>query len=78
MSMSSAPFLIDKIMTIEKFVIQREDGMFYWKHKSISSHYGYKPDLKDAYIFDTEKGAKGRLYTANPMTATIKKITITL
>lgn len=65
-------------MTTEKYVIQREDGMFYWKHKSISSFWSYKPDLKDACLFETEKGATARLFTANPLSATVRKVTITL
>lgn len=42
------------------YVIQRADGKFYWKHRSISSCYGYD-SFDKANFFYTEKGAKSRI-----------------
>lgn len=50
--------------TMIKYVLQREDGQFYWKNKSVSSSYGFTEDFDKAYLFDSEKGAKTRLYLA--------------
>ena len=44
------------------YVIKREDGKFYYKGH-VSSVYGYA-DFDRAYLFETEAGAKRRLYTA--------------
>ena len=61
-----------------KYIIQREDGQFYYKNASISSLYGYTENFGKAHLFETEKGAEKRLYTANPMKARIRPVTITL
>jgi hypothetical protein len=53
---------MEKITT--KYVLQNADGQFYWKDKSVSSLYGFTDDFGKAYIFDSEKGAKTRLYLA--------------
>lgn len=53
---------MEKITT--KYVLQNSDGQFYWKDKSVSSRYGFTDDFGKAYIFDSEKGAKTRLYLA--------------
>ena len=50
--------------TTTKYVLQNSDGQFYWKDKSVSSRYGFTEDFSKAYIFDSEKGAKTRLYLA--------------
>lgn len=50
--------------TTTKYVLQNSDGEFYWKDKSVSSRYGFTEDFSKAYIFDSEKGAKTRLYLA--------------
>jgi len=50
--------------TTTKYVLQNSDGEFYWKDKSVSSRYGFTEDFGKAYIFDSEKGAKTRLYLA--------------
>ena len=50
--------------TATKYVLQNSDGEFYWKDKSVSSRYGFTEDFSKAYIFDSEKGAKTRLYLA--------------
>ena len=50
--------------TTTKYVLQNSDGEFYWKDKSVSSRYGFTEDFGKAYLFDSEKGAKTRLYLA--------------
>ena len=54
--------LTDMATTL-KYVLQRADGQFYWKDKSVSSRWGYTEDFGKAYLFDSEKGAKTRVYT---------------
>lgn len=65
-------------METTKYVIVREDGFFYWKNKSTSSSYGYEKEFAKAYLFDTEAGAKKRLFTARPMTAEVRKVRVLL
>ena len=50
--------------TTTKYVLQNSDGEFYWKDKSVSSRYGFTEDFDKAFLFDSEKGAKTRLYLA--------------
>jgi len=40
------------------YVIQRNDGAFYWKHPSISSFNGFDIDFGKAALYKTEKQAK--------------------
>ena len=65
-------------METTKYVIVREDGFFYWKNKSTSSSHGYEKEFAKAYLFDTEAGAKKRLFTARPMTAEVRKVRVLL
>ena len=59
------------------YVLQREDGKFYYKG-STSSWFGFTDKLSDAFLFKTEKGANQRTFVANPMKATVRKVKITL
>lgn len=59
------------------YVIRRDDGKFYYKHPSISSHWGYKENFNEAHLFSTEAGARKRLFTAD-MNAKILPVKITL
>ncbi len=61
-----------------KYVIVRDDGFFYWKNKSTSSSYGYEKEFSKAYLFDTEAGAKKRLFTAQPQAAEVRKVRVLL
>lgn len=63
--------------TAEKYVIVREDGKFYYKGHT-SSVYGFTEVFSGAFIFNSVIGAKSRLYTANPMKAEVRPVTITL
>jgi hypothetical protein len=40
------------------YVIQRNDGAFYWKHPSISSFNGFDINFDRAALYKTEKQAK--------------------
>ncbi len=60
-----------------KYVLQREDGTFYYKGSG-SSNYGYSQDFSDAFLFKTERGAKSRSFTANPLSVKVRKVKITL
>ena len=60
-----------------KYVLQREDGVFYYKGSG-SSIYGYCNDISDAFLFKTEQGAKSRSFTANPLSVKVRKVKITL
>lgn len=43
-----------------KYVIQKEDGQFYWKSPNISSYYDWKDGLKNATLFQTKHNAEDR------------------
>lgn len=45
------------------YVIRRSDGKFYYKGH-VSSMYGFVEDFNKAFLFESERGAKSRLYTA--------------
>lgn len=60
-----------------KYVLQREDGAFYYKGSG-SSNYGYSHDISEAFLFKTEQGAKSRSFTANPLSVKVRKVKITL
>ena len=60
-----------------KYVLQRADGQFYWKDKSVSSKWGFAEEFDKAYLFDSEKGAKTRLDIAGEG-ARVRKVAITL
>lgn len=62
---------------IIKYVLQREDGAFYYKGSG-SSNYGYSHDISEAFLFKTERGAKSRSFTANPLSVKVRKVKITL
>ena len=40
------------------YVLQNEDGSFYWKSDSVSSMHGLNKDFKNAYLFKTKQGAE--------------------
>ena len=61
-----------------KYVLQRADGQFYYKGR-VSSSWGFTEDFNEAYLFDTEKGAKTRKsLPAAGENAKIRKVLITL
>ena len=62
------------------YVIQRNDGAFYWRHQSISSCYGFDMDFGKAALYKTEKQAL-LIATANINRnglCKVRKVTITL
>jgi len=61
------------------YVIQRNDGAFYWKHPSISSFNGFDIDFGKAALYKTEKQAK--MIADAPRykgKCRVRKVTITL
>ena len=64
-----------EVMT--KYVLQKADGQFYWKDKSVSSKWGFAEEFDKAYLFDSEKGAKTRLDIAGEG-ARVRKVSIWL
>ena len=58
------------------YVIQREDGTFYWRGEG-SSRYGWK-GFDEACLFRTRRGAESRMYVSNPLKCEVKKVKITL
>lgn len=42
------------------YVLQSEDGKFYWKNENTSSSHGLKEGFENAYLFKTKKGAELR------------------
>ena len=67
----------DFMKETEKYVILREDGKFYYKGNA-SSVYGFTDVFSGASIFNSVKGAESGLYTAKPMKAEVRPVTITL
>ena len=60
------------------YVIQRDDGIFYWKHQHFSSYYGYV-SFNKAHLFSTEKGAKSRIgYDSDGQECKVKQVKVTL
>lgn len=47
-------------MTRTMYVLQSEDGQFYWKNESTSSSHGLKEGFENAFLFKTRKGAETR------------------
>lgn len=47
-------------MTRTMYVLQDEDGKFYWKNENTSSSHGLKDGFENAYLFKTKKGAELR------------------
>ena len=47
-------------MTRIMYVLQDEDGKFYWKNESTSSSHGLKEGFENAYLFKTKRGAELR------------------
>lgn len=40
------------------YVLQNEDGKFYWKSDRVSSMHGLNEDFKEAHLFKTKRGAE--------------------
>lgn len=64
-------------MEIYRYVIQKDNGQFYWKG-NVSSLWGLTDYFDDAYIFKTESSAKQRIKTANLQNCTVRKVKIEL
>ena len=64
-------------MEYYRYVIQNANGQFYWKG-NVSSMWGLRDNLEDAYLFKTESSARTRIKTANMQNCTVRKIKIEL
>lgn len=61
------------------YVIQRDNGAFYWKHPSISSFNGFDIDFGKAALYKYEKHAKMIACTlCYNGKCRVRKVTITL
>ena len=60
------------------YVLQNEDGSFYWKNENTSSSHGLKDGFENAYLFKTKKGAELRKKLPCYSKCTIKEVEIKL
>ena len=63
-----------------KYVIQKEDGQFYWKSPTTSSYYLWKDSLKDATLFQTKCNAEKRvnLFRNISINCKVREVIVTL
>lgn len=58
------------------YILQREDGKFYWKGDG-SSRWGYVDDFENAYLFKSEKNAKSRMgYGCDQMQCAVREVSV--
>ena len=60
------------------YVLQSEDGSFYWKSDSVSSMHGLNKDFEHAYLFKTKHGAEQRKKLPCYSKCTIKEVELKL
>lgn len=65
-------------MTRIMYVLQAEDGKFYWKNENTSSSHGLKEGFENAYLFKTRKGAEQRKKLPCYSTCDIKEVEVKL
>ena len=61
--------------TFTRYVIQREDGKFYWQGR-ISSYNGYADNLDEATLYDKESIA--RVIASNVVNVEVKEVKVTI
>ena len=59
---------------INRYVIQNQEGKFYWKNTSTSSCYGFDSSFDKAFFFRNEKYALTRIKTLNVQNCIVKKV----
>lgn len=59
---------------IVRYVIQREDGMVYWKYSNKSSLWGLYKDFNEAYLFKSEYHAKTRMKSLGLQNCRVRKV----
>ena len=59
------------------YVLQREDGYFYWKG-NVSSRHDWVKEFDKAFLFQTKQGAKSRMFTSQKMSCEIREVLIQL
>lgn len=60
------------------YVLQHEDGRFYWKNDNTSSSHGLKEGFENAFLFKTKKGAEQRKKLPCYSECTIKQVEVKL
>jgi hypothetical protein len=60
------------------YVLQDEEGKFYWKNENTSSSHGLKEGFENAYLFKTRKGAEQRRKLPCYSNCVIKEVEIKL
>lgn len=60
------------------YVLQNEDGSFYWKNENTSSSHGLKDGFENAYLFKTQKGAEQRKKIPCYSKCTVKEVELKL
>ena len=60
------------------YVLQREDGKFYWKNQSTSSSHGWEDGFDKAFLFSSRRGAESRMFVSHDMKCEVKEVTVTL
>ena len=65
-------------MTQIMYVLQSEDGSFYWQSDSVSSMNGLNKDFEHAYLFKTKQGAERRKKSPFYSKCTIKEVELKL
>lgn len=62
---------------INRYVIQNQEGQFYWKDSSTSSCYGFD-SFNKAFFFRNEKSALTRIKTLNKPNCIVRKVVCNL
>ena len=65
-------------MTRTMYVLQDEDGKFYWKNENTSSSHRLVEGFENAYLFKTKKGAELRRKLPCYSNCTIKEVEVKL
>lgn len=65
-------------MKIIMYVLQNEDGSFFWKSDGVSSMHGLNKDFKNAYLFKTKQGAERIKKLPHYSKCTIKEVELKL
>ena len=60
------------------YVLQNEDGTFYWKNENTSSSHRLKEGFENAYLFKTKKGAEQRIKLPCYSKCTIREVELKL
>ena len=65
-------------MVRKMYVLQNEDGKFYWKDENTSSSHRLMEGFENAFLFKTKKGAEQRKKLPCYSKCTIREVEIKL